>query len=55
MIVSRIALIVNYCVSLYYLQGGIDVAKKFVAENGNIKEHDEFYKMIDNLREIIWV
>jgi hypothetical protein len=46
---------VNYCLSLYYLPGGIDLAKKFVAENGNRKKHDEFYKMIGISRENIWI
>jgi hypothetical protein len=46
---------VNYCLPLYYLQGGVDVAKKFVDENGNTKEHDEFYKMVGIFREYIWI
>jgi hypothetical protein len=46
---------VNYCLSLYYLPGGIDLAKKFVAENGNTEEHDEFYKMIGISSENIWI
>jgi hypothetical protein len=31
---------VNYCLALPYLPGGAELAKKFVKENGNTKEHD---------------
>ena len=37
---------INYCLALPYLPGGIEPAKKFAEENGgHRKEHDdEFYK-----------
>jgi hypothetical protein len=35
---------INYCLALPYLPGGIELAKKFAEENGrHSKEHDEFY------------
>jgi hypothetical protein len=36
---------VNYCFALSYVQGGLELAKKFAQENTNTKEHDEFYKI----------
>jgi hypothetical protein len=46
---------VNYCLALPYLPGGIELAKKFAQENGNTKEHDEFYRIAGISRETIWI
>ena len=46
---------VNYCFVLPYLPGGAGLAKKFVQENGNTTEHDEFYKLADITREQICI
>jgi hypothetical protein len=49
---------VNYCFVLFvlpYLPGGAELAKKFVQENGNTKEHDEFYKLAGMSREHVWI
>ena len=46
---------VNYCLALPYLPGGPELAKKFVQENGNTKEHDEFYKIAGISRESVWI
>jgi hypothetical protein len=46
---------VNYCLALPYLPGGVELAMKFVRENGNTKEHDEFYKIAGISRETIWI
>ncbi len=46
---------VNYCLSLPYLPGGIELAKKFAQENGQGKEHDEFYKTAGISREQVWI
>ncbi|MFL6341972.1 MAG: hypothetical protein ACJ72U_10560 [Nitrososphaeraceae archaeon] len=46
---------VNYCFALPYLPGGAELAKKFVQENGNTKEHDEFYRIAGISRETIWI
>jgi hypothetical protein len=46
---------VNYCLALPYLPGGPEIAKKFTRENGNTKEHDEFYKIAGVAREHIWI
>jgi hypothetical protein len=37
---------VHYCFALPYIQGGLELAKKFAKENTNTKEHDEFYKHV---------
>jgi hypothetical protein len=42
---------VNYCLVLLYLTGGIELAKKFIANNGHGTEHDEFYKAAGISRE----
>jgi hypothetical protein len=42
---------VNYCLVLPYLPGGIELVKKFAEENTNTKEHDEFYKIAGVTRE----
>ena len=44
---------VNYCLALPYLPGGVELAKKFAQENGNTKEHDEFYRIAGISRETI--
>ena len=46
---------VNYCLALPYLPGGIELQKKFVQENGNTKEHNEFYGIAGISREHIWI
>ena len=46
---------VNYCFALPYLTGGAELAKRFVQENGNTKEHDEFYRIAGISRETIWI
>jgi hypothetical protein len=46
---------VNYCLVLPYLPGGIELAKKFAKENTNTKEHDDFYKLAGISREQVWV
>ena len=46
---------VNYCLALPYLPGGADIAKIFARENGNTKEHDEFYRIAGISRETIWI
>ena len=46
---------VNYCFALPYLPGGVELAKKFVQENGNTKEHDEFYGIAGISHETIWI
>jgi hypothetical protein len=46
---------VNYCLALPYLPGGAELAKKFVQENGNTKEHDEFYRIAGISREHVWI
>lgn len=46
---------VNYCLALPYLPGGIEVAKKFVQENGHTKEHDEFYRIAGISSEHVWI
>ncbi len=38
-----------------YLPGGPELAKRFTEENGNTKEHDEFYKIAGVTREHIWI
>ena len=46
----------NYCLVLPYLQGGIELAKKFAQENGgHNKEHDEFYRNAGISREHVWI
>jgi hypothetical protein len=45
----------NYCLALPYLLGGVELAKKFAQENGNTKEHDEFYRITGISRETIWI
>jgi hypothetical protein len=46
---------VNYCLALPYLPGGVEIAKKFAQENGNTEEHDEFYRIAGISRETIWI
>jgi hypothetical protein len=47
---------INYCLALPYLPGGIELAKKFAEENcGHSKEHDEFYKTAGISRENVWI
>jgi hypothetical protein len=46
---------VNYCLVLPYLPGGIELAKKFAKENTNTKEHDDFYKLAGVSREQVWI
>ena len=46
---------VNYCLTLPYLPGGVELAKNFVQENGNTKEHNEFYRIAGISREHIWI
>jgi hypothetical protein len=47
---------INYCLTLPYLPGGIELAKKFAEENGgHSKEHDEFYKIAGISRENVWI
>jgi hypothetical protein len=46
---------VNYCLALPYLAGGTELAKKIVQENGNTKEHDEFYRIAGISREHVWI
>lgn len=47
---------VNYCLTLPFLPGGIELLKKFAKENGgHTKEHDEFYKMAGISREQLWI
>jgi hypothetical protein len=46
---------VIYCFALPFVQGGLEVAKKFAQENTNTKEHDEFYKLAGITRENIWI
>ena len=47
--------IVNYCLAFPYLPGGAELAKKFAQENGNTKEHDEFYRIAGISREHVWI
>ena len=46
---------VNYCLALPYLPGGVELAKKFIRENGSTQEHDEFYRIAGISRETIWI
>jgi hypothetical protein len=46
---------VNYCLALPYLPGGVELAKSFVQENGNTEEHDKFYRIAGISRETIWI
>lgn len=47
---------VNYCLVLPLLPGGIELAKKFAEENGgHSQEHDEFYKIVSVSREQVWI
>lgn len=42
----------NYCLALPYLQGGLELGRKFAVEEwGQSKEHDEFYKIAGVIRE----
>ena len=45
---------VTYCIALPYLPGGVELAKKFVQENG-AKEHDEFFRIAGISQEHIWI
>jgi hypothetical protein len=41
---------------VHLLPGKIELAKKFVGENGgHSKEHDEFYKIVGVSREQVWI
>ena len=46
---------VNYCFALPYVQGAVELAKKFAHENTNTKEHDEFYKLAGIISENVWI
>ena len=46
---------VIYCLALPYVPGGAELAKRFVQENGNTKEHDEFYRNAGISQEHIWI
>ncbi|HKI08949.1 MAG TPA: hypothetical protein VKA09_11175 [Nitrososphaeraceae archaeon] len=46
---------VNYCLALPYLPGGAELGKKFAQENGNTKQHDEFYRIAGISREHVWI
>jgi hypothetical protein len=47
---------VNYCLTLPILSGGLELLEKFVQENGgHTKEHDDFYKSAGISREHLWV
>ncbi len=46
---------VNYCLALPYLPGGAEVAKRFMKENSNTPEHDDFYKIAGVTMEHIWI
>ena len=46
---------VNYCLALPYHPGGVELAKKFAQENGNTKEHNEFYRIAGISRESVWI
>ena len=46
---------VNYCLALPYLPGGVELAKKFAQENSNTKEHDEFFRIAGISQEHIWI
>ena len=46
---------VNYCLALPFLTGGLELAKKFAQENTNTKEHDEFYNIAGITGENIWI
>lgn len=45
---------VNYCLAVPFLLGGLELAKKFIEENGTTKEHDEFFKIAGISKEQIW-
>ncbi|HXV89461.1 MAG TPA: hypothetical protein VD710_10290 [Nitrososphaeraceae archaeon] len=46
----------NYCLALPYLEGGIELAKKFAVDHcGHDNEHDEFYKIAGISRENVWI
>jgi hypothetical protein len=45
-----------YCLALPYIPGGLELAKKFAADEcGHGKEHDEFYKIAGVKRENTWI
>ena len=46
---------VNYCLALPFLTGGLELAKKFAQENTNTKERDEFYNIAGITGENIWI
>jgi len=46
---------VNYCLVLAFLPGGVEVARKFAQENTNTEEHDEFYRIAGISSEHIWI
>src|SRR5918999_4898489 len=47
---------INYCLALPLLPGGIELAKKFAEENGHHnKEYDEFHKTAGISRENVWI
>ena len=45
----------NYCLTLPFLPGGIELTKKFVQENASSMEHDDFYKSAGISREQFWI
>jgi hypothetical protein len=46
----------NYSLALPYVPGGLELARKFAAENGgHSKEYDEFYKIAGVTRENVWI
>jgi hypothetical protein len=45
----------NYCLTLPFLPGGIELTKKFVQENASSMEHDDFYKSAGISREQLWI
>lgn len=47
---------INYCLALPYLPGGIEIAKRFAQEEEKEKElHDEYYKIAGISRETVWI
>ena len=46
---------INYCLALPYLPGGIEIAKRFAQEEEEKEAHDEFYKIAGISRENVWI
>ena len=44
-----------HCLPVHQFSGGAELSKKFVQENGNTKEHDEFYRVAGISREHVWI